>query len=855
MNKKFLSAILFGALMVTSTGTFVSCKDYDDDIDSINKELTDIKSQIAALQNKVDAGNYVTNITKAENGINVAFSNGTTSFVETAAKVEVEKAETATIVGGEWVITKVDGSKVETGIPASGILVTGDDKKGYVLSIANAEGEITEVKLPTAASSLTDLIVTTGNKTLSFANYEYTGEKKIADWKGPRTLPAEKDKSVNILASVESPVVQLNPTTVDGEAIEFGLVDSKNNVPSYITLKAKAFTELLTADAPEARTANANGLYSLSLEEVLVSTKKYAEFAGQFTKDGAAKLYAITAGNVRSEYEVVVEEGETVDLTVLGVKDAKGNYVKASNGNNCQFYVGQGLGTDVSNAGAKVNVGEWYNVLAVKEPQALYDMHLSASADDVTLFGIEFKEEAGSYQFRMTKTPDNITKAGFKLTIETVEMDGTYLTSYLWVGQTRIVSEGVVYDAIEHELKTDTSGKNFFSIDLAKMKDAMSAESLALWNKNVKDNTVTFLNEKGEAMTTAAGVELWFATEMKAKFADCKKSEKISSAAKNIIFNVKNAEKAGFELNKQYTAVITFVDAANEELNTIKVPFTFTIPAITTLFEIDPGFVKGGVANLYLYEADYKKTNSNGAATFMLDRVFKKYEAGFVIALDAEVKVGATDKTSAQLAQLSHTSGGFHNYVEIVDEELAYVTLSGELGKEAGYGQALNFIITGMFDGAWAYPEGTEFKFQAKIMSPIKEGKVAPKSGSTVTIKASDLDGYKFGNELIIGQTYNSEVTYKVLQDKVGAWSRNDIASVAAVSGNTKYFEIDNNGAAHDAVAGKDADDKDIVVEGYFGLIGKQVDHTVDTTIKVKVTDIWNRTVESEVPVKITVAE
>ncbi len=32
MNKKFLSAILFGALMVSSTGTFVSCKDYDDDI-------------------------------------------------------------------------------------------------------------------------------------------------------------------------------------------------------------------------------------------------------------------------------------------------------------------------------------------------------------------------------------------------------------------------------------------------------------------------------------------------------------------------------------------------------------------------------------------------------------------------------------------------------------------------------------------------------------------------------------------------------------------------------------------------------------------------------------------------------
>ena len=29
MNKKFLSAVLFGVLMASSTGTFVSCKDYD----------------------------------------------------------------------------------------------------------------------------------------------------------------------------------------------------------------------------------------------------------------------------------------------------------------------------------------------------------------------------------------------------------------------------------------------------------------------------------------------------------------------------------------------------------------------------------------------------------------------------------------------------------------------------------------------------------------------------------------------------------------------------------------------------------------------------------------------------------
>ena len=50
MNKKFLSAILFGALMVSSTGTFVSCKDYDDDIDQINQKLDGVEATVADLQ-------------------------------------------------------------------------------------------------------------------------------------------------------------------------------------------------------------------------------------------------------------------------------------------------------------------------------------------------------------------------------------------------------------------------------------------------------------------------------------------------------------------------------------------------------------------------------------------------------------------------------------------------------------------------------------------------------------------------------------------------------------------------------------------------------------------------------------
>ena len=81
MNKKFLSAILFGALMVSSTGTFVSCKDYDDDIDRIDKELTEVKSQIAALQKLVGEGKWVTGITSITNGFTVTMSDGSSQTV------------------------------------------------------------------------------------------------------------------------------------------------------------------------------------------------------------------------------------------------------------------------------------------------------------------------------------------------------------------------------------------------------------------------------------------------------------------------------------------------------------------------------------------------------------------------------------------------------------------------------------------------------------------------------------------------------------------------------------------------------------------------------------------------------
>ena len=104
--------------MVSSTGTFVSCKDYDEDIDRIDKELVDIKSALSALQAKVDAGKYVTNVVKNGDGITVTWSDNSTSTIETIKGDKGEDGKNGTVVtiiDGYWAF---DGVKSE--YPAKG---------------------------------------------------------------------------------------------------------------------------------------------------------------------------------------------------------------------------------------------------------------------------------------------------------------------------------------------------------------------------------------------------------------------------------------------------------------------------------------------------------------------------------------------------------------------------------------------------------------------------------------------------------------------------------------------------------------------------------------------------------------
>ena len=62
MNKKYLSVVLFGALLAASAGTFTSCKDYDDDIKGLQEQIDkngstvgDLQTQLATLKAAAEA--------------------------------------------------------------------------------------------------------------------------------------------------------------------------------------------------------------------------------------------------------------------------------------------------------------------------------------------------------------------------------------------------------------------------------------------------------------------------------------------------------------------------------------------------------------------------------------------------------------------------------------------------------------------------------------------------------------------------------------------------------------------------------------------------------------------------------
>ena len=143
MIKKFLSATLFGFLMLGLAGTFVACDDYDDSdlrrrVDAVEGTLADLKAQIAN-------GVLIESITSSSNGVTITTSDGNTYNITNGTNGVNGTPGSVVEIGdnGNWFIDGVD-----TGMPSRGAAgqdgADGQDGEdgadGYVPSIEIRDG-------------------------------------------------------------------------------------------------------------------------------------------------------------------------------------------------------------------------------------------------------------------------------------------------------------------------------------------------------------------------------------------------------------------------------------------------------------------------------------------------------------------------------------------------------------------------------------------------------------------------------------------------------------------------------------------------------------------------------------------
>ena len=335
MNKKFLSAILFGALMVTSTGTFVSCKDYDDDIENLQGQISANASAIAELKALIGDGNYVTSVTVSGQNLVVNTKNGSTtvalpecedevgSLAEVkdnelyidgkATGIKVAEAEKefqvpVKIVEGEWAVLQEDGTYLSTNIPASGVTAVKNDKGQWVLSVYNADGEKESIVLPTAASLMSEVevegflyptafkqyVIGANGETAFYPitedaeadyisyNFSIVGSLTQAqkDWNAESmTKKLEKGQALSTISAMNSAfLVRIAPATVDASELEFSFVNSQLGGIAVEMGAPEAYTGLLAS-----RASYENGLWSIpvSAKEGVVFDDE-ADYMSQF---------------------------------------------------------------------------------------------------------------------------------------------------------------------------------------------------------------------------------------------------------------------------------------------------------------------------------------------------------------------------------------------------------------------------------------------------------------------------------------------------------------------------------------------------------------------------------------------
>ena len=593
MNKKFLSAILFGALMVSLTGTFVSCKDYDDDIDEINKELTDLKSKLSDLESKVNAGGaYVTKIESVDGGFKVSVSDGTSYNLTVASAAAGSKVVIDDKTGEISIDDKATGWFATTGEGEEAVDMTPYVKDGYwylydktakefvkseykaagnayavvangicTLNIPDADGKMQTIQLPTTSAAITGvqfINVDDGavEPTPAYALNYGVATKDNAEWDGPKGA-ITKDQL--LVGTIEPLTLQVYPSSADLSNADIKLVGSDGTV-APVKVTATPFEGVIT------KAASANGLWNLNIRPDETVTDK--TIADAFKAETGDYAYALQInGNILTGYASKVTPTDKSAAGALVAADVKYNAEELSS--------------------VKVPFGE--TVTLEFDGTKAYDAYLTPkSASALELAGVTIDGKTMSF----TSTEKAAGKT-VEFTVNFVNFKGETGSAF----DITVTFKGATVDpeapvaAVKY---TATDGVKPIIIDLGTTFTSLSAQTAtALAAVTPTWNVISIDGKAVTADQSTANGKFAFAMTQVKYYSDLNAdgTPKTEVTAINTADNLKKVKYAVFaHSDYQATAApgayvlnMKFVDGENE-LKKVVAPVTISVPTFTDLF-------------------------------------------------------------------------------------------------------------------------------------------------------------------------------------------------------------------------------------------------------------------------------
>ena len=698
-----------------------------------------------------------------------------------------------------------------------------------VLTIIAADGTKQEVNIPSAASAISEIELLDENfqniKTDNEITLLYWNADKTTEWKGPRGNIADNTRTYSTNKNNNILYTRVAPITVDASSLEWGLVNTKNGMPS-LELTAKNYDGLLTRAA-------SNGLYKTTvIPGSYVGSED--DFNAQYKNNTENIAFALkpTTASYKSLFNIIVTPSLSNE-TDLGSILLNGKVVSTP-----QFKVGESVA---------VSVEKDYN---------LYDMYLTVSPEDQALFGIEFSEDLRS--FKATKSPDNVTDATIDLYVHTLPnagSDANIKTQTITIEINRTLGEATYEKQTQMPTKVDYS----FLVSADKLKASLGDDLNAWYASVLTGQNVLAGIYDDEACTTASNIAAnQLKVTMNENTDDKVTSANIATKLNYLKFQLDiNKTTSPLKIGKTYYALLSFEDkTSNKELNYVVVPFELTKPELSAILVKESGVFRDGndLAYAYMYWGDAKFDASavnKGIynSRYYIDRAFtdmakKLSDAKMTTYTFTEGEgavVDANNKTTAELAKVSTATNG--------TETRSYVELNADFngdGMYDGYKKDLNVKFAGHYldvnDDSYKY----EHTYQFRIMSPILEG-VAIAANNLVEVSATGRT--KLYKEDIWAKTYNNDVKYDIFAkgetNNAPVWYRDDIKNVTFSTDNKNVFEVTvaNPTVPVAATATTAAVPSYIEVEGVSENTSK---------LNVEVEDIWGYTLKDQVDIKTT---